>query len=517
MSWGVLFSCKKIDTNNATESNDISKFFLLPKNASHQTIQIAEELKRQNELTGFVSAIIKKEGYPFWNKVQVRISSQFPDKTKREYSTSSIQGDSLVFIPLVLDNTEYVNSFIVARFSNTGLILQLFRGREYKDFAYGGLNVTTNTAEKFALQIMSMDYDIFGRTQFLIKDHKLFNHHNTLTLTTNIADKLLTFSKGVLEEVTTCTYIQEQDECPYVVCDGPGGTCDGCIQCVGGDWYCESTWQTYFEPPLPDLTGGGGGGGSNPTTYSLGGPYPCNPNPLIVNGLIPCEDGNSTGWTYLLSTTVPCDPYIGTLKNDTYFTSIFQYLNNTSVISADIETGFLINRAVTPYPQQTGVNINEPTITWVLPPGTKYDGFLHSHNCPNPPTTCAASIFSPQDVLFMAQVFLYGLAKDSNNLFMGMTNSTGKPYLIKISNTSSFRTFAENLLMNEKSQKSFFDTYNPLLRSTNPDTNEENFLKMLKEKGIADGIDLFRGNNACNKWRKLNLSPLESVLEGICQ
>jgi hypothetical protein len=51
MSWGVLFSCKKIDTNNATESNDISKFFLLPKNASHQTIQIAEELKRQNELT----------------------------------------------------------------------------------------------------------------------------------------------------------------------------------------------------------------------------------------------------------------------------------------------------------------------------------------------------------------------------------------------------------------------------------------------------------------------------------
>ena len=110
MSWGVLFSCKKIDTNNATESNDISKFFLLPKNASHQTIQIAEELKRQNELTGFVSAIIKKEGYPFWNKVQVRISSQFPDKTKREYSTSSIQGDSLVFIPLVLDNTEYVNS-----------------------------------------------------------------------------------------------------------------------------------------------------------------------------------------------------------------------------------------------------------------------------------------------------------------------------------------------------------------------------------------------------------------------
>jgi hypothetical protein len=40
---------------------------------------------------------------------------------------------------------------------------------------------------------------------------------------------------------------------------------------------------------------------------------------------------------------------------------------------------------------------------------------------------------------------------------------------------------------------------------------------MLKEKGIADGIDLFRGNNACNEWTKLNLSPLESVLEGICQ
>lgn len=513
----VIVSCNKLDNTNLLQKNKVETFFTLPKNASSQVIRIVDELKNQHELTGFISTIINKEGFALWNNAKFKITSQPSLKTGREISTTNAVGDSLVYIPLVLENTEKVNSVFIARFNSNGLSIALYRGREYEQLGFGNLLASTANAEKFAFLLMQMEYEIFGHSEFVIKDYKLYNPHGTQVPDFIPQDKHMTFTteqNGVLRGCISIVF----EHCPYGVNCNNGGPCDLCNECAGSELICYSdTEQTQFDPPIPDPpSGGGGGGGPAPPSYPPGGPYPCNPNPLIINGLIPCEEGNTTGWTYLSTTVISCDPYITTLKNDTYFKSIFSYLNGSSVIGLDVETGFLIDRAVTPYTQVTGTDINNPTITCTLPPGSKYDGFLHSHNCPNPPTTCAASIFSPQDILFMAQVFRNGMAKDSNNLFMGITNSTGNPYLIKISNTAKFRIFAENLLADDKSQKAFFNKYIPRLRSSNADTNEENFLVMLKEMGVADGIDVFRGNTTCDTWTKISLSPFGSVSENIC-
>ena len=297
------FSCTKLDTvfSNASENEKVERFFKLPVNATSQIVRITEDLKKQNKLTGFIPTLIKKEGFALWDKSKSTIQPRAPEKTERENIDNSTNSDSLVYIPLVLENTEYVNSFLLVRITASGISIELYRGREYLNYGYGKLDADTLNAEKLAMQIMMMEFDVFNHSEFIIKDDKLFNHHFKLNQLHDIHDKLFTISRNVSEEVTTCTYIDEQD-CPYDPCTGPGGTCDGCVLCVGGDWNCETTWQIYFEPPFEPT---GGGGGTFTPQYPPGGPYPCNPNPLIQNGLLPCEDGNTTGWTYLSLTPPP--------------------------------------------------------------------------------------------------------------------------------------------------------------------------------------------------------------------
>lgn len=92
--------------------------------------------------------------------------------------------------------------------------------------------------------------------------------------------------------------------------------------------------------------------------------------------------------------------------------------------------------------QQTNIHLNKVNwhneITWNIPANTTVEGLLHSH------FHGRNSIFSPQDVIFMAQIFLQGYAKDSNNLYIGMTGHNNiYPYLLKITNTARFRTFAK--------------------------------------------------------------------------
>ena len=181
---------------------------------------------------------------------------------------------------------------------------------------------------------------------------------------------------------------------------------------------------------------------------------------------------------------------------------MFQYLHSAPVISANVETGFSVTRSITPYVQSTGTDVNNPWINWNIPPNGKIDGLIHSHNCPNPNTQCAATILSPQDVIFMAQLFINGNVKDTNNFFFGVANNN-LPYLLKVTNTAKFRLFANEIAGNANKIKTFIDKYDSKLKSSDPDLNETNFLQMLKDYGIGNGLSLFRGNNSCNEWIKL--------------
>ena len=293
----VQQSCTKIDTDKLHLNDPTEKFFTVPTGTKPQVKRVIENLKEQNKLTGFIKDIVKDEGYALWNKAMINTRQS---SSQNILPNASASVDTFIHIPLVLENTFYVNSFILAKL-NGDMSLQLFRGREYASYGFGDINADTNTAEKLALQLMVMTKQIFGKDKYVLKDSRLFSTHGGHLPAHSLADRKFKISLQsnssslwYSEPVTTCTYIPEQD-CPYNPCTGPGGTCDGCVLCVGGDYSCETSIKWYFiaDPPDPSNGGGGGTGGGGNT-----GPQQCNPTPLIENGLPPCPRGNDTGWEF---------------------------------------------------------------------------------------------------------------------------------------------------------------------------------------------------------------------------
>jgi hypothetical protein len=118
----------------------------------------------------------------------------------------------------------------------------------------------------------------------------------------------------------------------------------------------------------------------------------------------------------------------------------------------------------------------------------------------------------------MAKVYLAGRARDSANLFWGVTSSYGDPYLIKVGDPAKFRAFAEKIVQMQSGKRNakFSDKYDSYLNSNDPVKNEEGFLKMLKELKVNGGITLYRGNSTCTQWTKLESDGFGGVKTTNC-
>ncbi len=288
-------------------SNPTAQFFSLPTGSPAEVIRIAENLKRQNARTGFINTLIVKEGYAVWDNVEVKM----PTQNNARITTNN--NDTIIYIPLVLENTNYVNSFIYATL-NGSINLRLYRGREYANYGFGDINSDTDNAERLALQIMMLDNRVFGYTDFLLKDSRLFNRTNTLQQADSPKRMIKiqaagnTAGRGAGNRghwesgtVTTCTS-NTVYHCTHTgAC--ANGVCDGCYLCEETTVNCETVVQYYFvaDPDTPGNNGPGGGAGGSAGGNGGGvipdGPVPCNPMPELDSGILPCEAGNMTGWT----------------------------------------------------------------------------------------------------------------------------------------------------------------------------------------------------------------------------
>jgi hypothetical protein len=210
-----------------------------------------------------------------------------------------------------------------------------------------------------------------------------------------------------------------------------------------------------------------------------------------------------------------CDSFIDSLQNDATFADKFKSLNNTATTNLNYEKGFsVVDRATNQYIPKQGDNWNNEII-WNIPAGTKVEGILHSH------FHGRNSIFSPQDVIFMAQIFLQGYAKDTNNLYIGMTGHNNLyPYLLKITNASKFRNFAKKIAGENGDDKykmdQFISNYERLLNSPVEENNTKAFLKMMQEMGVGTGLSLYRGNEDCKEWTKINLDSFDDIIPTNC-
>ncbi len=322
----LQLSCKKTDIlSNEKESTNENKteykaeqFFELPANASSALQRVARELEKQNKTNEFVKQFISKEGFPIWNKASMYIKTKGIKNNPTAGFDPGGLSDTTVLIPLVWNAEKYVHGFIWANVRDS-VTLKIFRQNDYVNFPFQTSQTPTSTtsAENFALRMMLMDKEVFGSTEFEIKDKRLFNY-STIYSDTATAKRFIRFDSSAAHSFQStgptvdnimqlvCVTITTQtttinNHCPYLPgqCSGPNGACDNCAAiCANVSttystiYHCE-IWNEEEGEGWPSMPGGGGtGGGGNPT--GGGGQPPCGSfGANMVEGVVPinCEAG----------------------------------------------------------------------------------------------------------------------------------------------------------------------------------------------------------------------------------
>jgi hypothetical protein len=301
-------SCKKTDIrvieNTVDNTAKIEQFFKAPANANSALQKVVNELKKQNSNNGFITEFIKKEGFAIWDKATILVKpddvAAIPNSGTPISPTSlSNLKDTTIFIPLVLDNANYVNAFIKAKVTDT-VSMRLFRQGDYSIFPFQTTTPTAiTTAENYAIRFMQMDKDVFGYSAFAIKDKRLFNNSTNYADTAKIK-RVVDFANGdskgaaangvainsaVYFSCVTITTTTTTNHCPYGLgnCTGPNGTCDNCLSvCANASSSSITACNTFSgydeggsSGGWPVMTAGGGGGGGTPS--------PCSPGINITN------------------------------------------------------------------------------------------------------------------------------------------------------------------------------------------------------------------------------------------
>ncbi|HQV55811.1 MAG: hypothetical protein IPN82_07600 [Chitinophagaceae bacterium] len=483
------------------------RFFTSSTGATPLVKALQGYLKIQNDSLKFLEKTVKQIGYPRWDKAISYLNNS---------SSIGIESDSnnlnTTYIPFVRDSQNYVNALMEIRTINTDTIFRYLCDWQYTDTTATGIDT-----DVFAFFMMKMDKHVFGHDYFKITDSTIFNGHanrpSAIRLIDSVPPLVTNVATPVYYEICFVAYGPEY-ACGWI----EGGCQSGQTSASCFNWCRDEISRQCFTGVIWEdepLNGGGTGGGTGGTGGggSGGGGIPPNcggpTSGNRIEGNEPCEPGWEPIEPIEDDPPPPCDSYMTTLGNDSNFAAKFKSLTDTSVLNRNYEKGFYIaDRTANSYISVQGTP-GSPSIYFngaTLP----MDGFLHSHTNP----LNQAPMFSPDDVLLMAEAFLKGIAKDSNNYFIGLAHDYGPPYLLKITNTAKFRKFAEKIMKMEKEaklSKRFTKIYQDFFRTANTNINEKGFLSMMNIEKAGNGLTLYRAqNNDCKKWIKLEKDNFNS-------
>jgi hypothetical protein len=272
-------SCTKADTlastgHGLTDAAVTQKFFALPANASLAVKRAAAEMQKRNATSEFVAAFVKKNGYPLWDKATVVAGTGIA--TKANSSSATQEGDTLVVVPVLQDSSSTVKSFINITLSGE-VSLAFYRGGDYSVYSYDDVPEDSINADKAAIQIMWLNYKVFGATKFIVNDDKLFMdgaavytgpHPRIIKIDPPTTPVL----QGRFLMVQICNQIPTIQGCSCWHHDITQCSCT-----IPNCCWRQSCWYIYF-PPYDDSPGGSGGGSGDPTGEGgggTGGDFPC--------------------------------------------------------------------------------------------------------------------------------------------------------------------------------------------------------------------------------------------------
>ena len=495
-------SCTKLDTgSNRLSQTPAEKFFTIPAGTNPQIRSVIDNLKKQNSLTGFINTLAQQEGYAVWDKAIIkRIANRTGGLLTAE--------DSVAYIPLVLENTAHVNSFLYVRL-NGNMQIRLMRGRDYS--MHGFDSTKASNAQNFTMQIMLLENEVFGHTKFKINDNRLFASGNTRHFQqTEVELKESPSANASLAGrfVLGMAYVT------YVGCGGSvppctASYCDHCNGCIIGRWEETMQWIDDYDD-FGNPTGGGdpNGGGSGIPGGGPGGTGQCT---IVINGEMPPGCGGSGNLNPVTviggnePTNQDCDPYVSTIVNDAEFNQKLNILRNGD-FAQQKERGYKAFAINSPYYTALEGDLNDPEIKINYDPVVKFQGLMHTHYAG------LAPMFSPADVVSMAETFLTNNAITPQHLFYTMTGvdvlGSKYNYMMLVTDTAKFRIFANQIAGTKELSIQFKKTYDDKFRTgDNTRANEIGFLSMMKKFGNNNGFQLYRGDGSAANvtWERLNL------------
>lgn len=281
-----ILSCKKEDFSTVEKENTVTKksFFSFPSNTNSIVLRVGNEIFQRESAKAFVDAFAAKNGFPVWNKVLFAQKERVLHHNNITTPTGSGIIDTLVYIPLVLENETTVNGYILATITDS-INLSFSLAKDYPAYSFQQ-NGDFSEASKFVYRILKLNQLVFGNDKYKIPDTRLFSKDTLHQKTASISLASLTgnnqglafahnqFTNGLYTEticdVVTVTVV----DCGYPQSRECENGCDRCSMCT----------HVYREEICYDITYEGNGGGGTPGEGGGGGSggipheYPC-PDP----------------------------------------------------------------------------------------------------------------------------------------------------------------------------------------------------------------------------------------------
>lgn len=306
----ITFSCNKNDVltfRSQTDNGIAERFLALPAQTPPHIVRIAAAMQKADSRNHFIASLARQHGFAQWGNA---LTTNMPNNRSGR-NTATSNGDTIVYIPLVVENVQHVNAFICARL-NGSISMQLHRETDFMSYGFGALQDTVPNADKLAVQFMVLDFEVFGHERFKLLHDSLMQGPALpngaivagKTVKINRADN--TASRGFeVWEYDVCTDTRYL-ECTTNHSCCPDGSCSACREiCWKTRTVCQKVSVLVYVDNGNWGNGGGGGGGGGDGDGGGGGIIqptgllPCNPTPLLDNGLLPCPNGNMTGWTVI--------------------------------------------------------------------------------------------------------------------------------------------------------------------------------------------------------------------------
>jgi uncharacterized membrane protein YgcG len=474
---------------------------------SHASIeQLIKVKKAFNRLydTRKLNQFQEKYGNIFWQNAITVNRGGFLDESAR----GGILNEETIIIPIVIQGEQVVKAYLEASLLDS-VLLSIKTAGEYDNFQFSTEPMIPELAEKYAIQFMLLNKEVFNDSLFKITDKRLF-WGSTTYLDTFYTEKKV-FLKAAYNEIcvqiwtTTisnhCSF--PPNKCPNYI-TGVLGPCDGCNSCqtssTSSEFICDGWWQEGGSGGSGDSGGtsgssssGSSGGGGSSTTE------PCNPGGLLNSFSFPCGILEPPGWEPIdpeyqaFDPQNPCNVVDSLLKTQ-QFSGMLKKLRDS--VHLNHEIGYSQTNTLNPtnylenYYSGTDDSLNVD-ITLYSP----VDGVGHNHYNDQK----RMHNFSAEDIFKIADYWNGGkILNLSTFTYSVVTDSTA--YILMIDDSRSFISFATtwfNTIGHFQAFKTWLYATHEYAKDGNSIAQDEkSLLTALQAPPLnGAGFRLFRGNS----------------------